>query len=66
MKRYIVKKSNETIEVLIMKHKNSELYSFVNLTKGHICPCKFNSIEEAIHDMDIKISQGKILEYIEI
>ena len=55
MKRYIVKKPNETVEVLIMKHKNSEIYSFINLTKGHICPCKFNSIEEAIHDMDIKI-----------
>lgn len=33
--------------VMIMPHKNSSKYSYVNLTKGHICPCQFNSIEEA-------------------
>ena len=37
--------------VMIMPHKNSLKYSYVNLTKGHICPCQFNSIEEAIQDL---------------
>lgn len=37
--------------VMIMPYKNSSKYSYVNLTKGHICPCQFNSIEEAIQDL---------------
>ena len=41
-----------TVNVLILKHKNTETYSYINLTKGHICPCKFNSVEEAIKDLE--------------
>lgn len=43
--------SNTTNHVSILKHKDKNTYSYVNLTKGHICPCIFNSIQEAIDDL---------------
>lgn len=58
-----VTRPDDTIDVIIMKHKLENKWSFVNLTKGHICPCKFNSIEEAIADLDSYIEKGKVLKY---
>ncbi|MCM1215903.1 MAG: hypothetical protein NC548_15460 [Lachnospiraceae bacterium] len=66
MKRFLVIKPNESVEVLIMKHKLSNKYSYINITKQHICPCQFDSIEDAIKDMDKKKLEGKIIEYKEI
>lgn len=43
-------KAKET-DVLLLPHKNKKCYSFINLTKGHICPCKFKTEEEAIEDL---------------
>lgn len=34
-----------------MKNKIDNTYSYINLTKQHICPCKFNSIEDALEDL---------------
>ena len=39
MLRFLVAKPNETVEVLLLPHKNTNKYSFVNITKGHICSC---------------------------
>lgn len=44
-------RDDDIVEVLILKHKDTDFYSFVNLTKGHICPCNFNSIQEALEDL---------------
>ena len=52
MKIYKVIRPKDTVLVTILKNKNDNTYSYVNLTKEHICPCRFNSIEEAINDMD--------------
>ena len=38
-------------DVMIIKHKLEEKYSYINLTKMHICQCKFNTIDEAIKDL---------------
>lgn len=38
-------------EVLLLPFKGTNTYSYVNLTKGHICTCKFNSIEDALNDL---------------
>lgn len=43
---------DDTVEVLILPHKNLGKYSYINITKGHICPCMFNTVEEAIADLD--------------
>lgn len=61
--KFKIIRPNDTIEVLLMKHKLEDKWSFVNLTKGHICPCKFSSIEEALIDLESYMEKGKILKY---
>ena len=51
MKLKIFYKNGKTADVLILPHKGTNYYSYINLTKGHICPCMFNSIEEALEDL---------------
>lgn len=50
--KYIIIRPKDTVEVIIMPHKNSEKYSFVNITKNHIYPCLFDSLEDAIKDIE--------------
>ena len=64
MKQYIVERPNGNVIVTILRNKSDHTYSYVNLTKGHICPCRFASEEEALHDMDQKIKSEEILRYI--
>ena len=45
-------RKTDTVEALILPHKDGSGYSFVNLTKGHICPCKFATMQDARADMD--------------
>ena len=61
--KYLIKRPKDTVEVIIMPHKDTGKFSFVNLTKNHICPCQFNSIEDAINEMDRLKTEGKIIEY---
>ena len=63
MLKFLVSKPNETIEVLLLPYKNTNKYSFVNITKGHICSCVFNSIDEAIEDMEERKKKGLIDRY---
>ena len=46
-----------------MQNKNDHTYSFVNITKGHICPCRFTTISAAIEDLDRLIDDKKIIRY---
>lgn len=61
--KFIVTRPNDTIEVFLLKNKIDNTYSYVNITKGHICPCRFSSIEAAIQDMDKLIKENKIIKY---
>lgn len=63
MDKWIVERLNDTVIVSIMRNKSDNTYSFINLTKGHICPCKFNSIGDALGDMDFKVKSGEIIRY---
>jgi hypothetical protein len=51
---YLVTRHKDNVLVSIMRNKLDGTYSFVNLTKGHICTCKFNTVEEAVKDMQNK------------
>ena len=62
---FVQRKSGNTI-VSIMRNKSDNTYSFVNLTKGHICQCRFDSIEDAVKDMDEKILNGEISGYFKL
>lgn len=63
---YLVQRKSGNVMVSIMRNKSDNTYSFVNLTKGHICPCIFNSIEDAVKDMDEKILNGEISGYFKL
>lgn len=63
MKKWLVKRNKDNVIVTIMKNKNDGTYSFINLTKEHICSCKFKSEEDALKDMDNRIKLGTVLSY---
>lgn len=63
---YLVQRTNGNVIVSIMRNKSDNTYSFVNLTKGHICPCRFDSVENAVKDMDEKILNGEISGYFKL
>ena len=66
MRFFRVVRPKDVVEVTIIKNKNDNTYSYVNLTKEHICPCRFNSIKEAINDMNKLKEEGKIIKYDEL
>ena len=65
---WLVRKPDNPVPTLvtILKNKEDNTYSFVNLTKMHICPCKFESVQAAIADMDRQVVEGTILKYVEL
>ena len=60
MARILVDRLDGIVEVLLLPHKDGSGYSFVNLTKGHICPCRFGTMEDAIRDLE---SRPEVLGY---
>lgn len=39
-------------EIMICRNKSDNTFSFVNLTKAHICTCRFDTVEDALKDLD--------------
>lgn len=66
MRRWLVNRPKDEVVVTIMKNKANDTYSFINLTKEHICPCKFESIDDALKDMDERVENGEINYYFEL
>lgn len=71
MRLFIIKRQTDTVMYGIFKIKNTNKYKFVNLSKGHICSCEFDSMEEAIDDMKERqklpnTDHRKIIEFKEI
>lgn len=60
---FLVERKTDTIEVMLLPHKDGSGYSYINLTKGNICPCKFPTMEEAIADMD---KRPEVVSYTEL
>lgn len=63
---YLVQRKSGNVVVSIMRNKSDGAYSFVNLTKNHICPCRFDSVEDALNDMHKKILSGEIIGYFKL
>lgn len=63
MKKIIVTRQDGVFDILLMKHKTFKGYSFINLTKQHICPCIFDTEEDAIRDLEKYKLSGKIINY---
>lgn len=66
LKVWLVRRKDDEVLVTIMRNKEDNTFSFVNLTKMHICPCKFESVQAAIADMDRQVVEGTILKYVEL
>ena len=66
MKMFNVVRHTDTVVVYIMRNKSDDTYSFVNITKGHICSCRFKTEEDAIKDMIRLKKEGAILDFIEL
>lgn len=60
----VIKNDDTKCVCTIMQHKFTKKYSFVNITKGHICSCEFNTQEEALTDLRNKYKNKEILHYI--
>lgn len=58
--RFLVNRVDDIVDVMLLPHKDGSGYSYINLTKGHICPCKFKTIEEALLDMK---NNPKVINY---
>lgn len=63
MIKFKVFKENETLDVVLVNYKNTNKYSYVNLTKGHICSCVFDSIEQAIADIEQRKKDNLLIDY---
>ena len=63
MIQFKVYKENETLDVLLLRHKGTDKYIFVNLTIGHICSCVFNSVDDALKDIEDRKQKGLLIDY---
>lgn len=63
---YLVIRDKGNVVVSIMWNRMDQCYHFVNLTKGHICSCDFNTVQDAIADMQEKKDNGEIIDFVEI
>ena len=60
----VIKNDGTQCVCAIMQHKLTKKYSFVNITKGHICSCEFNTQEAALKDLRNKYNNKEIAQYI--
>lgn len=60
---YSVTRPKDTVIVAIMLNEQDNKYHYVNLSHNHICSCAFDSIQDAIADMNNKIATGDVLYY---
>lgn len=51
--------------VVIYINRADNKYQFVNLTTGHICACKFDTIEDALYDLisNVRVESYKITDF---
>jgi hypothetical protein len=47
---YLINRTDGTFTICLIPQKDKKIYQFVNMTKGHICPCEFDSIKSAEQD----------------
>lgn len=47
----VFRKTKPKCDVMICPDRATGKYCFVNLTSGHVCACRFDSIEDALNDL---------------
>lgn len=65
--RFYVIRPKDAVEVWLMNNKGFAAgCHFVNVTKGHICPCEFDNFESAIEDLNKQIKEGRLVSYVRL
>lgn len=59
----VTRKDNSTVLTTILFDEGEMAFRFVNITRNHICPCKFKSLDEALSDLEEKVKEGSVLHY---
>lgn len=59
----VTRKDGSTVLTSIFFDEGTNSFRFVNLTRKHICPCKFISLEEALMDLELKKKEGSVIHY---
>lgn len=62
----VYKPDGSQVRVLLLPFKGTTECAFVNLTKGHICSCRFKDETAAIDDMQMRVTKGLIDDYEEL
>ena len=60
IKYKVTKNDGSVYDVLLIPIKGTSKYHFVNITKGHICTCEFDNIEDAEKDIQKRL-EDKLL-----
>lgn len=60
----VIRTNLGNVRVSIFRNKEDNTYSFINLTKKHICACKFKSVEDALLDLVSHVEKGSVDFYI--
>lgn len=60
-KDLIVERNTDTVLVNIFRNKVDDTYSFINLTKKHVCTCKFDSVGLALADLQEQTRNNKVV-----
>ena len=63
---YAVNKESGNVVVQIAYDKSKDKFRFVNLTKCHICTCEFETVWDAVNDMQNKKDNGEIIDFIKM
>lgn len=56
----VTRTDGSEVDVIISFDETTKKYCFVNLTKNHVCTCRFDSYDDAIKDME---SQEKVVSW---
>lgn len=59
----VIRPIKGNVRISIFKNKIDDTFSFINLTKKHICACRFKSIKEAFEDLSLYVQNGDISFY---
>lgn len=62
-KRIFVQRPHDWCEVEIWLDKATDKWCFVNMTRGHVCACRFDTVEDALKDLEQQKQEGKVIRY---
>ena len=63
---YFIRRTKGNVIISIMYNRTDNKYHFVNLSSNHICTCGFDTVDDAIADMEQFKNDEIIIDYYKI